>query len=65
MSQGVPSYNLEQPAGLFDITLSSKAIYAGLECGILKSKQPNTDILLVAPTIRERIRLLSVSLAQM
>ncbi|MEH6582774.1 MAG: beta-Ala-His dipeptidase [Halioglobus sp.] len=29
-----------------------KAIHAGLECGILKSKKPNTDILSFGPTIR-------------
>lgn len=37
---------------LFDITPAIKAIHAGLECGILKSKKPNTDILSFGPTIR-------------
>ncbi|MFK8050779.1 MAG: beta-Ala-His dipeptidase [Halioglobus sp.] len=37
---------------LFDVTPAIKAIHAGLECGILKSKNPNTDILSFGPTIR-------------
>jgi dipeptidase D len=37
---------------LFEHTPAVKAIHAGLECGILKSKRPNTDILSFGPTIR-------------
>ncbi|MEH6570270.1 MAG: aminoacyl-histidine dipeptidase, partial [Halioglobus sp.] len=37
---------------LFDCTPAIKAIHAGLECGILKSKKPKTDILSFGPTIR-------------
>ncbi len=37
---------------LFETTPAIKAIHAGLECGILKSKKPNTDILSFGPTIR-------------
>jgi len=37
---------------LFHSTAAIKAIHAGLECGILKSKKPNTDILSFGPTIR-------------
>jgi dipeptidase D len=37
---------------LFGSTPAIKAIHAGLECGILKSKKPNTDILSFGPTIR-------------
>jgi len=29
-----------------------KAIHAGLECGILKGKKPDTDILSFGPTIK-------------
>ncbi|MEH6591454.1 MAG: beta-Ala-His dipeptidase [Halioglobus sp.] len=37
---------------LFGHEPAIKAIHAGLECGILKSKKPNTDILSFGPTIR-------------
>ena len=37
---------------LFGQRPAIKAIHAGLECGILKSKRPNTDILSFGPTIR-------------
>jgi dipeptidase D len=37
---------------LFDIDPAVKAIHAGLECGILKSKKPDVDILSFGPTIR-------------
>jgi dipeptidase D len=37
---------------LFGYEPAVKAIHAGLECGILKSKKPNTDILSFGPTIR-------------
>ncbi|MEQ9394787.1 beta-Ala-His dipeptidase [Haliea sp.] len=48
---------------LFDSEPAVKAIHAGLECGILKSKKPDTDILSFGPTIRgahsptERLRI--------
>jgi len=37
---------------LFGRAPAVKAIHAGLECGILKSKKPNMDILSFGPTIR-------------
>lgn len=37
---------------LFGHAPAVKAIHAGLECGILKSKKPDTDILSFGPTIR-------------
>jgi len=37
---------------LFGIKPAVKAIHAGLECGILKSKKPGVDILSFGPTIR-------------
>lgn len=37
---------------LFDVKPQVKAIHAGLECGILKSKKPDMDILSFGPTIR-------------
>ena len=37
---------------LFGFKPAVKAIHAGLECGILKSKKPNVDILSFGPTIR-------------
>jgi dipeptidase D len=37
---------------LFDSTPAVKAIHAGLECGILKGKKPDTDILSFGPTIK-------------
>jgi len=37
---------------LFGIVPEVKAIHAGLECGILKSKKPDADILSFGPTIR-------------
>ncbi|MBA6414357.1 beta-Ala-His dipeptidase [Parahaliea sp. F7430] len=37
---------------LFGIEPAVKAIHAGLECGILKSKKPDVDILSFGPTIR-------------
>ena len=37
---------------LFGHRPAVKAIHAGLECGILKSKKPDTDILSFGPTIR-------------
>ena len=37
---------------LFDVTPEVKAIHAGLECGILKGKKPDVDILSFGPTIR-------------
>jgi dipeptidase D len=37
---------------LFGFEPAVKAIHAGLECGILKSKKPDTDILSFGPTIR-------------
>ncbi len=37
---------------LFGSTPAVKAIHAGLECGILKSKKPDVDILSFGPTIR-------------
>jgi len=37
---------------LFGHVPAVKAIHAGLECGILKSKKPDTDILSFGPTIR-------------
>ncbi|MEM9255094.1 MAG: beta-Ala-His dipeptidase [Pseudomonadota bacterium] len=36
---------------LFDIDPAVKAIHAGLECGILKSKRPSMDVLSFGPTI--------------
>ncbi len=48
---------------LFGSEPAVKAIHAGLECGILKSKKPDTDILSFGPTIRgahsptERLRI--------
>ena len=37
---------------LFGVAPQVKAIHAGLECGILKSKKPELDILSFGPTIR-------------
>jgi dipeptidase D len=37
---------------LFGFAPAVKAIHAGLECGILKSKKPDVDILSFGPTIR-------------
>ncbi|GAB5451519.1 MAG: aminoacyl-histidine dipeptidase [Halioglobus sp.] len=37
---------------LFGVDPAVKAIHAGLECGILKSKRPELDILSFGPTIR-------------
>lgn len=37
---------------LFDVEPAVKAIHAGLECGLLKSKKPDVDILSFGPTIR-------------
>ena len=37
---------------LFGHPPAVKAIHAGLECGILKGKQPELDILSFGPTIR-------------
>ncbi|MCZ6830095.1 MAG: aminoacyl-histidine dipeptidase, partial [Gammaproteobacteria bacterium] len=37
---------------LFGATAEVKAIHAGLECGILKSKSPQLDIISFGPTIR-------------
>ena len=37
---------------LFDFKPEVKAIHAGLECGILKGKKPDVDILSFGPTIR-------------
>ena len=37
---------------LFGFRPAVKAIHAGLECGILKSKKPDVDILSFGPTIR-------------
>ena len=37
---------------LFGFRPEVKAIHAGLECGILKSKKPDCDILSFGPTIR-------------
>jgi dipeptidase D len=37
---------------LFGIAPAVKAIHAGLECGIVKSKKPDLDILSFGPTIR-------------
>lgn len=37
---------------LFDVDPAVKAIHAGLECGIIKSKKPDLDILSFGPTIR-------------
>jgi len=37
---------------LFGIAPAVKAIHAGLECGILKGKKPDLDILSLRPTIR-------------
>jgi len=37
---------------LFGHVPAVKAIHAGLECGILKSVRPDTDILSFGPTIR-------------
>ena len=37
---------------MFGKAAAVKAIHAGLECGILKSKKPDTDILSFGPTIR-------------
>jgi dipeptidase D len=37
---------------LFDVTPAVKAIHAGLECGILKGKKPDLDILSFGPTIK-------------
>ena len=37
---------------LFGIRPAVKAIHAGLECGILKGKKPDMDILSFGPTIR-------------
>jgi len=37
---------------LFGVEPAVKAIHAGLECGILKSKKPDVDILSFGPTIR-------------
>jgi dipeptidase D len=51
---------------LFDSVPAVKAIHAGLECGILKSKLPDADILSFGPTIRgahsptERLRIATV-----
>ena len=51
---------------LFDVNPEVKAIHAGLECGILKSKKPDMDILSFGPTIRgahsptERIEIATV-----
>lgn len=48
---------------LFGSEPAVKAIHAGLECGILKSKKPELDILSFGPTIRgahsptERLRI--------
>lgn len=38
---------------LFGCKPAVKAIHAGLECGILKSKKPDVDILSFGPTIRD------------
>jgi dipeptidase D len=37
---------------LFGLRPAVKAIHAGLECGILKGKKPDMDILSFGPTIR-------------
>ena len=37
---------------LFGAAPAVKAIHAGLECGILKGKRPDLDILSFGPTIR-------------
>ncbi len=37
---------------LFGVAPAVKAIHAGLECGILKGKKPDLDILSFGPTIR-------------
>jgi dipeptidase D len=37
---------------LFGVAPQVKAIHAGLECGILKGKKPDLDILSFGPTIR-------------
>ncbi len=52
---------------LFGFEPAVKAIHAGLECGILKSKKPDLDILSFGPTIRgahsptERLRIDTVA----
>jgi dipeptidase D len=52
---------------LFASTPAVKAIHAGLECGILKGKKPDTDILSFGPTIKgahsptERLRIDTVA----
>ena len=52
---------------LFDIKPRVKAIHAGLECGILKSKMPDMDILSFGPTIKgahspqERVEIATVN----
>ena len=52
---------------LFGRLPAVKAIHAGLECGILKSKKPDMDILSFGPTIRgahsptERLRIETVA----
>jgi dipeptidase D len=37
---------------MFGVAPAVKAIHAGLECGILKGKKPDLDILSFGPTIR-------------
>lgn len=52
---------------LFGLRPAVKAIHAGLECGILKSRKPDVDILSFGPTIRgahspsERVRIDTVA----
>ena len=52
---------------LFGLAPAVKAIHAGLECGILKGKQPALDILSFGPTIRgahspsERVEIATVA----
>jgi dipeptidase D len=52
---------------LFGMEPAVKAIHAGLECGILKSKKPDVDILSFGPTIRgahsptERLEIVTVA----
>ncbi len=55
---GHPGIQIHEQVGkalherLFGIVPEVKAIHAGLECGILKSKKPDADILSFGPTIR-------------
>ncbi len=50
---GLLAHGMATHERLFGCQPAVKAIHAGLECGILKSKKPDVDILSFGPTIRD------------